>query len=102
MAQEARITTILVDHAEDLLDTWNDSWKDGVLDLTERRQIEDCLKLVYRQSVDVDESAAITVAMLRLGPDAPRVERLMGERRARLRLVVKNDHLALPTGPSVA
>ena len=102
MAQEARITTILVDHTEDLLDTWAEYWNDGVLDTTERRQIEDRLHLVYRQSVDVDEATAIGVAMFRLGPDAPRVERLMGERRARLRLVVRNDFPASGDGPRAA
>lgn len=109
MAMGERMTTTLVERTEVLMDTWRESMRDGVIYLSERRRIDAALEVVYRGTVDVDEATAITVAMLRNGPESQRVERLMderrsrlrlmGERRSRLRLVVRNDN---PQGPQVA
>ena len=100
MAHQPRMTTNLVEHTEDLLDICRVVERDDVIDLDEWRRVKEGIRLVYQEAVGVDESAAITVAMLRLGPDSERVNRLMGERRSRLRLVVRNENPDL--GPRAA
>lgn len=91
VASEPRMTTELVERTEEIIDLWNSARRDNVIDLQEQRDITRRLQALGRQSADVDEGLAIVVAMVRRGPDSERAKRLMGERRQRLRLVIKND-----------
>ena len=91
MSSEPRITTSVVEHLESLIDLFERSASDRVIDLAEQRAIRAAMRGAYATSVDADEGLAIGIAQLRRGPDSERAKRLMGERRSRLRLVAKND-----------
>jgi len=93
MADMGRLTAAAVEAVDELEDVIESAIHDGVIDLRERLEIKGALRRAQTVSTDADEAVAMTVTMLRRGPDSPRLRRLQGERAQRLRLVEMGDPL---------
>lgn len=83
MSSEARLSTELVEQAEEIEDHWDRIWADHVITVEEAIEHEQKLKMVTTKGTELDEGIAITIAYLRRGPASPRAHRLQAERAKR-------------------
>ena len=74
--QTQPLSRITVNEIEDILDTLVALSADGELCLKDQAQIRREIEEAYEAAIATDEAQALSVAMMRNGPQSPRVRKL--------------------------
>ncbi|MEJ7902096.1 MAG: hypothetical protein WKF63_09625 [Thermomicrobiales bacterium] len=77
--QRPRLTSLTVDAAETLADEWASCGADGAICPNDIAHLTPLIRLVVVQSMDADVALAAGMAMMRIGPEAPRTKTLLRE-----------------------
>jgi hypothetical protein len=81
---EARLTALVVQGLEGLMDRYDTAMADGHIDPQEDRDIREEKFALYALAMDADEGVGLAVTMLRRGPDSVSLKRRMVERGIRV------------------
>lgn len=91
MAGEPRLTTELVEQAEEFEDAFDRALRDGALTAAEAADPRRRARAMVTAAASLDAGIALVITALRRGIDAPRFRRQLREHDRDLRVVVRND-----------
>lgn len=89
MANELRLTTLVVERAEDLEDTWEAAIADGQITPREAQDLTTRSRALVTAAAEADEAIGLGISLLRRGPESTSFRRRLRSRE--LRLIVCND-----------